>query len=190
MKNNKSLKIILGIGKVLVTIFLLVMLFVVVVQKVTKNNLSIGGFRIFTVITGSMLPDYKIGDVLVIKEVDAGSILKGDRVTYKGTSGDMMGLIVTHEVVSKRVDANINYFITRGLANDYDDPEINETNIYGKVVYRTLFFSFVSRLMTNIVVYYGLFVVVGVVASYQVISIFFLNKDDKEEEIDEEVGGD
>ena len=52
------------------------------VQRVTNNDFSIGGIRIFTIVTGSMEPKYKIGDVLIAKETEPSKIKIGDAISY------------------------------------------------------------------------------------------------------------
>ena len=60
-----------------------------------------------------------------------------------------------------------------------EDPEISEDNVYGKVYYHTVLFSFVGRLMTNMVIYYILFISVGVSFSYEIISSIIKKEDDE-----------
>ena len=57
----------------------------IVTQRVSNNENSFLGFRIFKVETGSMIPKYQIGDVILIKEKDINKIKVGDDVTYFGT---------------------------------------------------------------------------------------------------------
>ena len=81
--NNKVFKI---IGNIIYTIcFLLVLsiLIVVCIQRFSNNNITIGGMRIFSVVTGSMIPKYEIGDIIISKEIDASEINVGDDITYK-----------------------------------------------------------------------------------------------------------
>ena len=73
------------------------------------------------------------------------------------------------------------YFRTKGIANEVEDPQINEDNIYGKVVYHTILLSFLGRLLTNIIVYYIVFIAVGVSVSYDIISSWMFRKDDEDE---------
>ena len=176
-----KLKLMYKILKAVVTGFLVIMLLVILVQRVSKNNLAIGGIRIFNIVSESMTPKYEIGDILISKKVDPKDIKIGDSVTYMGKEDSLKGLVVTHGVIEKRQEDGKYYFITKGLANLFEDPEISEDDIFGKVVYKTTIFSFFGRLMNNIVVYYGLFVVVGLYFSYQIVSGFFI----KDEEIDE-----
>lgn len=176
------MKIIFKIIKGLLTAFLLVILTVVILQKVTNNKIALGNIYIFQVVTGSMEPEYKIGDIIVVQKKEVDSLNIGDDVTYLASAQDISGLIITHRIIDKRLENNTYYFTTQGIANTYQDPEITYDNIFGKVVYHTIIFSFVGRLMTNIVMYYILFISVGVGFSYEIISSFFLKDDDEDEE--------
>jgi len=181
IKNSKVL-FIYKIIKTIVTIFLIAALAVVLAQKVTKNNFAMGGIRVFTIISESMAPDYKIGDILISKEVNASELEIGHRVTYMAKKGDLAGLVITHEIIDKEERDGKIMFITKGTANDYADPEISEDDVYGKVVYKTVFFSLLSRWMNNMVVYYSVFVIVGVSASYQLITSFMKREEEEENE--------
>ena len=67
---------------------------------------------------------------------------------------DLKWYAITQMMIWKTSNENGKYyFITKGTANPNEDPEISEDDIYGKVVYHTVLFSFVGRLMTNIVIY-------------------------------------
>ena len=180
------MKILFKIIKGIITAFLIVVLLLVIFQKVTNNRLTIGNIYIFEVASESMVPDYKLGDIIIVKKVDANTLKVGDDVTYLGEKSNLSGLTITHRIVSKRVEDNINYFVTKGIANNVEDPEINENNIYGKVVYHTVVFSFVGRLMTNIVVYYILFISVGVGFAYEFITGFIIKDKEEEEEENEQ----
>ena len=178
------MKIILKIIKGIITIFLIIVLFLVLLQKVTNNKMAIGNIYIFEVASESMVPDYLVGDVIVVKKAEPNSLNVGDDVTYLGNASGLNGLTITHRIISKRTENNVNYYTTKGIANPLEDPEISENDIYGKVVYKTVLFSYVGRLMTNIVVYYLLFVSVGIAFAYEVITGFIIKgkDDDKQEE--------
>ena len=171
------MKIALKILKGILTFFLIIVLFIVVMQKVTHNKITLGNIYIFEVASESMTPEYKIGDVIIVKKTDPNTLKVGDDVTYLGKKSNLNGLVITHRIIEQRKENNVNYFVTKGTANEYEDPEISEKDIYGKVIYHTILFSFVGRLMTNIVVYYLLFIGVGVSFAYEVISSFFFNKE-------------
>ena len=175
------MKLFLKIIKGILTLFLIIFLLLVIFQKITKNQLALGNIFIFEVASESMVPDYEIGDVIVVKKVDASTLNIGDDITYLGKESNLRGLTITHRIINKREDNGEYYFVTKGIANPIEDPEISSSDIYGKVIYHTILFSFVGRLMTNMVVYYLLFIAVGVSFAYEVVSSFIERKKEEEE---------
>ena len=79
----------------------------------------------FTVVTGSMEPVYKVGDVVISKEVDPSTINEGDDVVYLGEKNDFKDKIVTHRVIKIENKDGEYYFTTKGVNNDYSDPVIS-----------------------------------------------------------------
>lgn len=174
------MKIVLKIVKSIITVFLCVVLLLVIFQKFTNNKIALGNAYIFQVVSESMLPEYKIGDIIVVRKTNPVSLEIGDDVTYLANTTDLHGITITHRIINKREDNGTYYFVTKGINNPIEDPEIKADQIFGKVYYKTVLFSFVGRLMTNIVIYYLLFVSVGVAFSYELITSFFIK--DKEED--------
>ena len=172
------MKVLWKILKGIITIFLVIVLCLVVFQKVTKNKVAIGDIYIFQIATGSMQPVYKVGDIIVVKKENPANLKKGDDVTYLGQHENFKGLVITHRIMDIREENGKRYFITKGIANILEDPEISEDDIYGKMIYHTVLFSFVGRLMTNPYVYYFLFVAVAISFSYEIISSFIKKEDD------------
>ena len=180
------MKMLFKIVKWIVTIFLSLVLLLVAFQKFSKNTVALGNIYIFQVVSESMLPEYHVGDIIVVKKVKASSLKIGDDVTYLGTSRVVSGLTITHRIVDINVDEEgKRHFITKGVSNMIEDTEIMEENIYGKVIYHTILFSFVGRLMTNIYIYYFLFISVGVSFSYELITSFFIKDKSKDEVLKE-----
>ncbi len=175
------MKIFLKVLKGIITVFLSVVLILVIFQKFTNNKVALGNTYVFQVVSESMLPHYKIGDIIVTRKTDPASLKLGDDVTYVAKSEGIEGIVITHRIVGVRDENGKRYFITKGTNNAIEDPEISEDDIYGKVIYHTILFSFVGRLMTNMVVYYILFVSVGVAFSYEVVTSFFLKDKDEDE---------
>ena len=95
-KGNTCLHFIWNIFVKILTLVIIFISIIIVVQKVTNNEESFLGFRIFRVQTGSMIPKYQIGDVILVKETEPDKIKIGDDVTYEGETGSMKGMLVTH----------------------------------------------------------------------------------------------
>lgn len=172
-KENKFLRFSIGFLKTFVTLVLVLMLAVILVQRFSSNSLSIGGIRIFTIISNSMLPSYEPGDILILKEENPSNIKIGDNVTYIGTNDQVKDLVITHKVIDRRKEDGKYYFITQGTNNEIADPEIEESQIYGKVIYKTILLSAICKVMLKPIGYYLLFILVALVISYQVVSIIF-----------------
>ncbi len=182
IKENKKLKIISNIAYIILFIIVVMMLIVVALQRITNNNLAVGGYRVFSVATGSMIPVYEVGDILVSKEIKAQDIKVGDDIVYKGEKGSFKDKVITHRVISIEKQEDGNYkIITKGVANDEQDPEINQTQVYGKIVYKIKTLSFLGRIVKNIYVFYFIiFIPIGVII-YQIIKNL-LSKDDEEDD--------
>lgn len=83
----------------------------------------------------SMEPELNVGDIILVKDVDAETLNKGDVITYHGKEGSVAGKLITHQIVSEPYEKDgIFYFTTRGIKpGALDDPEIDESQILGKV---------------------------------------------------------
>ena len=188
MKKIKNIKekiesnVVFKILKWIINIIVILLLLIIIVQKVTKNNFAVGGIRIFMVVSGSMVDEYNIGDILISKATDEEDINVGDNVTYLGKTGGVKGLIVTHKVINKEKRDGNTYFVTKGIANEISDPEITYDQIYGKVIYKTIVLSFLGKLMNRTISYYILFMIVGVIISFEIVSSMF--DSDREEDED------
>ena len=78
------MKTILNIIRILLTIFLSAVLLLVLFQKFTNNRIALGNTYIFQVASESMIPEYKVGDIIVVRKVSPDSLKVGDDVTYFG----------------------------------------------------------------------------------------------------------
>lgn len=186
IKENKALKIIGNILYALLFIIVILMLIVVIMQRVTDNSITFGGFRMFTVATGSMVPQYEVGDVLISKEIEPEEIKVDDDIVYKGKKGSFKDKIVTHRVIfiEKQEDGNYK-IITKGIANTEQDPEIDQTQVYGKIVYKVKTLSFIGKLITNIYIFYFLiFIPIAIIIFKQIKNI--ASSDDEEEDDDDD----
>ena len=185
IKENKILKTIGNVLYTLLFILVVLMLLVVVMQRATNNTIAVGGFRMFSVATGSMIPVYEVGDVLVSKEIDGEDIKVGDDLIYQGKKGSFSGKIVTHRVISieKKEDGNYK-IITQGVANNAADPEIDQTQVYGKVICNVKILGLIGKLVRNVYTFY--FILLIPVAVLIVKNVRNIMNFDKEEECDED----
>jgi signal peptidase len=93
------------------------------------------GFRYYTVLTDSMVPEFSSGDMVFVKLAGSKSIKEGDVITFNPSSGS--DAYLTHRVVEKISDyqgTGVTCFRTKGDANNADDSFlIDESRVIGKV---------------------------------------------------------
>jgi len=149
-KINKILNFIWKIIYKLIVLSIIFMCTIAIIQKSTDHKFSIVGIKFFTVITGSMIPIYNIGDIIVVKEVLPEEIKVDDDIVYKGEKGSYSNKMITHRVISIEQKEDGNYkIITKGVANRAKDPEINQTQVYGKVIFKIPIINFMLKIITN-----------------------------------------
>ena len=111
----------------------------VVGQVLGKGYVSVGGYSLFRVATGSMEPELPVGTLLISKQTDIAEIAKGDVVNFRAKTSDVLGMVITHRVIGviQGNDGQI-YLETKGDANQYPDSAyVDQSNLIGKVTYST-----------------------------------------------------
>lgn len=163
---KEKLNIIRKILNVVVVLFVVMFLLMVILQRFSNNALSLFNYRMFTVASGSMAPQYQVGDVLIARETPPEKIKVGDSITYLGTRGTFAGKVVTHEVTSIEKDVDGNYvFHTKGIANLVEDPPVYKDQIYGVIVWHPKILSFIYKVINT---KYGLFLFIVLPIFYMI----------------------
>ncbi len=183
--NNPILKFLLEFMKIMVWVVAILVVLVIAIQRLFNNQVSLGSYRMFTVVTGSMLPEYQIYDVIIVKEQNPSIIEKGDDVAYLGKKDDYNGKIITHRVINKRYENGKYYFITQGIANNAADPEIEESQLYGTVIYKPYILTWFSHVLNNS---YGLYFLIIVPIAFLIFLeiLDYINHKESELENEEE----
>ena len=124
MKIPKGLKMVWEVITTLIVI-------IVVLFAVLLVGVRLFGIQVFSVISGSMEPEYPVGSWIYVKEVDPYEVEVGDVITYV-LPNDMPS---THRVV--RVDAENQHFYTKGDANEAEDgAPVNFINLIGTPIFK------------------------------------------------------
>lgn len=180
IKNNKVLRIMAMIIKSVISLFIIIVVSIIFIQRISNNKVSLGGYSLFTIASESMVPKYNVFDMIVTKEVDVSDINVHDDVVYLGNKGDFAGKIVTHEVIKiDNIDGNI-YFHTKGIANDVEDPLVSSDQIMARVCFKSNILSFVSGVVNNIYgFYFVIFVPFAILLVMEVIDIVYERRDKK-----------
>lgn len=132
-----------------------VLVVLIVLCAVFLMGSRIMGYRVFTVISGSMEPEYSVGDLLYVKAVDENSIEVGDDITFI-LNEDLV--VATHRVV--RVDAENQHFYTKGLANEIEDSEpVHFNNVIGVPQFSIPKLGYISNFIQNPP---GMYITIGI----------------------------
>ena len=177
---GKFLKILWKFVKWILTFLIILIVSVIVIQRVSNNKFTLGGYSIFTVVTQSMIPKYQVGDMLLAKVVDTSTLKVGDDVVYMGQVGTFNGKIVTHQIVNIE-EGSPRKFHTKGINNMIEDPVVQEGQILGRVVFKLSLLSFISKIISN---QYGFFFIIFVPIVVLVFGIIMDTVDDKKKRVD------
>lgn len=110
--------------------------FIVVIANIFSSKKigqlpSLLGYKFLNVLTGSMSPTFDEGSLIIIKETEEEEIKVGDIITY---NFDGSNSITTHRVVEVMDTDEGKVFVTRGDANNVNDPsEVKYRNVEGVV---------------------------------------------------------
>ena len=100
--------------------FTTAMLVLVILLAFALVGVRLLGLQVYTVLSGSMEPEYPVGSLLYVKEVDCHDLQVGDDITFRATDS----IVVTHritEIVSDAETPGSLKFRTKGLANASED---------------------------------------------------------------------
>jgi signal peptidase len=120
-KSNQVLNIIGIVLCVILVPILVVNCTLIVKSWINKDEVpSIGGVMPLIVLTDSMYPDIKSGDIIFAKKTDANSIEVGDDISFFDPAGNGTS-IVTHRVIEIIEEDGKLSFRTKGINNNTED---------------------------------------------------------------------
>lgn len=116
-------------------VFTTVLVVLVVLLAVLLVGVRLVGFRVFTVLSGSMEPAYPTGSLIYVKETDPFTLKSGDVITFLLDEDT----VATHrivEVVPDGEDPSVVRFRTKGDANETEDGSlVHYKNVVGTPVF-------------------------------------------------------
>ena len=186
--DNKIFKICSSIIEWIIIIVLFLLIVLVGIQKFSNRG-NFFGYRIYTIISGSMIPTYDVGDTLLIKEMTSDNIEIGDAVTYLGEGGEYNGKIITHQVVDIEFDENGKYlFHTKGIANNIEDPIVTQDQVLGKVIYKFFFLTILGKITTSLpLLFICVIIPLAIIIAIEIIKLVYRTDEEIDEEVKEEI---
>lgn len=126
-KTSTSHKIFSVIGIVLCII--LIPILIINITLIIKSNTnkgevpSVGGYFPMIVLTDSMYPDIKSGDLIICHTIDAGNVKEKDVISFFDPAGNGTS-IVTHRVIEIINEDGKLFFKTKGDNNNTEDKDL------------------------------------------------------------------
>ncbi len=109
-----------------------VLCFFAVTRVALKKDVSIFGYRLFYVVSGSMEPEIPVGSLLIVGESDEYRV--GDVITFVSTDQTIKGYPNTHRIIDIKEKNGELLYITKGDANAIQDTDpVLAKDIIGKV---------------------------------------------------------
>ena len=147
---NRIMKIISSaIFVVLVLLIILIVFYIVRVNFLASND-KLGEVKInfYTILTQSMYPTIKAGDVVITYKEDNNKYNDGDVITF--VSEQNGGITITHRV-DEVYNVNDSYsYKTKGDNNNAPDNEITSgDNVLGKVVVKIPKVGYIQQFLVN-----------------------------------------
>ena len=122
-----------------------VLVVVIVLCAVFLMGSRLLGYRCFNIISPSMEPEYGVGDLIYVKQINPESIKEGDVITFIVNEDLVVG---THRVV--RVDRENKHFYTKGDANQLEDGDpVHYNNVIGVPQFSIPKLGYVSDFIQN-----------------------------------------
>ena len=113
------------------------------------------GYQVYTVLTGSIEPEYNVGDLIYVKKVDVNTIKVDDPITFVLNENLT---VATHRVV--RIDAENQRCYTKGDANQIEDNDpVHFNNVLGVPQFAIPKLGYVSNFIQNPP---GMYITIGV----------------------------
>ncbi len=106
---------------------------IIVALAVALVGMRLFGFKIFTVLSGSMEPDIKTGALIYVRDVEPNELEVNDVITFM-LSEDMVATHRIVEIIPDDENPSILRFRTKGDANDMEDAGlVHQNNIIGEM---------------------------------------------------------
>ena len=127
-KMHKSLTVV-GIVLCVILVPILILNCTLIIKSFINDDEvpSIGGRMPLIVLTDSMYPEIKSGDIIICKEIDAEDVEVGDVISFYDPAGNGTS-VVTHEVIEKIEENGQLSFRTKGINNNTEDKVLVPAN--------------------------------------------------------------
>ena len=126
-----------------------VLVVAIVICVILLAGVRLVGLKPYAVLSGSMEPEYPVGSLLYVKNVDTDKLKVGDDITFM-LDKDTLATHRIVKVIHDEEDASVVRFRTKGIANEYEDGNlVHSKNVVGKPVFDIPYLGYVSSYIQN-----------------------------------------
>lgn len=116
-----------------------VLVVIVVIFAILLAGVRLFGVQVFSVISGSMEPEYPVGSLIYVKKIDPTEIEVNDVITYVLPNDTPS----THRVI--RIDEENQLFYTKGDANKTEDgAPVHFKNLIGTPIFKIPLLGYIA----------------------------------------------
>ena len=120
--------------------------------RAMKVDTSPPAYNAYVVLTGSMVPEINVKDVVVTKKRKPEELKVGDIITFLSSDTRMSGIIVTHRIKNIYYDSTTGKysFQTKGDANNTEDFTLaDDYNVIGEVIFKIPKLGYIQDLLAS-----------------------------------------
>lgn len=170
----KRIPAILGVILCIILIPVLVMNMTIIIKSYLDPDKvpDFFGIKPFIVISGSMEGTVNVGDLVITKTVDPATLKAGDIISFSEGS-----TVITHRIVELTENNGEPAFITKGDANDSEDPQaVTYSNVESIFMFRI---PYIGNLAMQLQTPMGIIILVGSILFLFIIYSFTRHMTDK-----------
>ncbi|MBS4171683.1 signal peptidase I [Bacillus sp. FJAT-49736] len=143
-------KTIKSMGNIIITLLIILsisaLISIVQSKKDPGRTPSILGYKVMNVLSGSMEPSLKPGDVIVVKPIDPGKVKVNDVISYKNSRNHF----VTHRVIEIVNKDEKRFFQTKGDANNIkDEGLVSSEQLGGSLLFHIPKVGYLANFLTS-----------------------------------------
>lgn len=107
---------------------------VILIKKYFYQNVTpdFFGYKAYIIISGSMIPQINVDDVVISREVPISELHVGDIISFKNEN-----VIITHRIINISSENGDTVFKTKGDNNDIEDNfKVSSNDVEGKYIFK------------------------------------------------------
>lgn len=118
---------------------------IVVIIAILLAGVRIGGLHVYSILSGSMEPEYPVGALIYVQKTDPYELQEGDVITFL-LSEDMSATHRIVGIVPDEEDPEVIRFRTKGDANNAEDGSlVHYKNVVGKPIFKIPYLGYLAE---------------------------------------------